>query len=119
MLKLSDAVDAVAAGNYDVDLPGTRARELGHLNVRFAEMAHRLAEVEEMERNFLMSVSHELRTPLTAIRGHVAALLEGVVGTRSRASSRSRRSRPRRSGSNGSSATSSTSRSSTRTASPC
>ena len=26
-----------------------------------------------------MSVSHELRTPLTAIRGHVAALLEGVV----------------------------------------
>ena len=32
-----------------------------------------------MERNFLMSVSHELRTPLTAIRGHVAALLEGVI----------------------------------------
>jgi two-component system phosphate regulon sensor histidine kinase PhoR len=26
-----------------------------------------------------MSVSHELRTPLTAIRGHVSALLEGVV----------------------------------------
>jgi signal transduction histidine kinase len=43
-------------------------------------MAHRLGEVEEMERNFLMSVSHELRTPLTAIRGHVSALLdEGVV----------------------------------------
>jgi signal transduction histidine kinase len=42
-------------------------------------MAARLAEVEAMERNFLMSVSHELRTPLTAIRGHVAALLEGVV----------------------------------------
>jgi signal transduction histidine kinase len=42
-------------------------------------MAHRLGEVQEMERNFLMSVSHELRTPLTAIRGHVSALLEGVV----------------------------------------
>jgi signal transduction histidine kinase len=42
-------------------------------------MAGRLAEVELMERNFLMSVSHELRTPLTAIRGHVSALLEGVV----------------------------------------
>jgi signal transduction histidine kinase len=42
-------------------------------------MAHRLGEVEAMERNFLMSVSHELRTPLTAIRGHVAALREGVV----------------------------------------
>jgi signal transduction histidine kinase len=42
-------------------------------------MAARLAESEELERNFLMSVSHELRTPLTAIRGHVAALREGVV----------------------------------------
>ena len=42
-------------------------------------MAERLAEAEVMERNFLMSVSHELRTPLTAIRGHVSALLEGVV----------------------------------------
>jgi signal transduction histidine kinase len=26
-----------------------------------------------------MTVSHELRTPITAIRGHVAAMLEGVV----------------------------------------
>jgi signal transduction histidine kinase len=42
-------------------------------------MAQRLGEAETQERNFLMSVSHELRTPLTAIRGHVAALREGVV----------------------------------------
>ena len=53
--------------------------EIGHLADRFREMAARLAEAEELERNFLMSVSHELRTPLTAIRGHVAALREGVV----------------------------------------
>ena len=42
-------------------------------------MATRLAEAEELERNFLMSVSHELRTPLTAIRGHLEAVREGVV----------------------------------------
>jgi signal transduction histidine kinase len=80
VLQLSDAVDAVAAGRYDVSVPQNAPGELGHLSARFAEMAHRLGEVEEMERNFLMSVSHELRTPLTAIRGHVSALLdEGVV----------------------------------------
>ena len=45
-------------------------------------MAHRLGEAERMERNFLMTVSHELRTPLTAIRGHVAALSEGVIDDR-------------------------------------
>jgi signal transduction histidine kinase len=79
VLLLSDAVDAIAAGHYDVSVPSAPG-ELGHLSSRIAEMAHRLGEVEEMERNFLMSVSHELRTPLTAIRGHVSALLdEGVV----------------------------------------
>lgn len=79
ILHLSDAVDAIAAGRYDVTVPAAPG-ELGHLSSRVGEMAHRLSEVEEMERNFLMSVSHELRTPLTAIRGHVSALLdEGVV----------------------------------------
>jgi signal transduction histidine kinase len=79
VLQLSDAADAVARGQYDVRVPAKAPGELGHLSERFGEMASRLAEVEEMERNFLMSVSHELRTPLTAIRGHVSALLEGVV----------------------------------------
>jgi signal transduction histidine kinase len=79
VLQLSDAADAVARGEYDVKVPQRAPGELGHLSERFGEMAARLAEVEEMERNFLMSVSHELRTPLTAIRGHVSALREGVV----------------------------------------
>jgi signal transduction histidine kinase len=79
VLQLTDAVDAVASGRYDVTVPAAPG-ELGHLSARIGEMAHRLGEVEEMERNFLMSVSHELRTPLTAIRGHVSALLDdGVV----------------------------------------
>lgn len=79
VLELSEAADEVAAGRYNVSVPRHAPGELGHLSDRFGEMANRLAEVEAMERNFLMSVSHELRTPLTAIRGHVSALLEGVV----------------------------------------
>jgi signal transduction histidine kinase len=79
VLQLSHAADEVAAGHYSVEVPQNAPGELGHLSERFGEMTDRLAEVEMMERNFLMSVSHELRTPLTAIRGHVAALLEGVV----------------------------------------
>jgi signal transduction histidine kinase len=79
VLQLSDAADEVALGNYDVAVPQHAPGELGHLSGRFDEMTTRLAEAERVERNFLMSVSHELRTPLTAIRGHVSALLEGVV----------------------------------------
>ncbi len=80
VLALSDAADRVAQGSYDVEVPHVPGGgEIGHLADRFRQMTARLAEAEELERNFLMSVSHELRTPLTAIRGHVAALREGVV----------------------------------------
>jgi signal transduction histidine kinase len=80
LLALSDATDEISRGHYDIDLPELPAGgEVGHLAQRFREMAARLGEAEQQERNFLMSVSHELRTPLTAIRGHVDALREGVA----------------------------------------
>jgi two-component system sensor histidine kinase BaeS len=77
---LTAAADEVAEGHYAVALPEkTGGSEVARLSARFGEMAVKLAESEALSRNFLMSVSHELRTPLTAIRGHVAALREGVV----------------------------------------
>ena len=80
LLALSAAADEVAGGNYGVDVPKPRGSdEISHLSARFTDMAAKLAESEQLSRNFLMSVSHELRTPLTAIRGHVAALREGVI----------------------------------------
>ena len=80
VLALSRATDEIARGRYDVDLPEVRGGgEIGHLADRFREMATRLSDAEQQERNFLMTVSHELRTPLTAIRGHVDALREGVA----------------------------------------
>ena len=78
--ELASAADEVAAGNYDVAVPErTWGSEVERLAARFHEMTARLAESEQLSRNFLMSVSHELRTPLTAIRGHVSALREGVL----------------------------------------
>ena len=80
LAALAKAADQVAGGRYDVVVPRVRGRgEIGDLAQRFSEMAVRLREANELERNFLMTVSHELRTPLTAIRGHVAAVREGVA----------------------------------------
>jgi two-component system sensor histidine kinase BaeS len=79
LLSLSAAADVVASGSYDVEVPRRAPGEIGHLAERFDEMTAKLMESEARERHFLMSVSHELRTPLTAIRGHVAALSEGLV----------------------------------------
>jgi signal transduction histidine kinase len=80
VLGLSKAADEIARGRYDVPLPEVRGGgEISHLADRFRDMAVRLGEAEERERNFLMTVSHELRTPLTAIRGHVDAMREGLT----------------------------------------
>ena len=80
VVALTRATERVAEGRYDVELPPVRKRdEIGRLTERFGQMTARLAEAEELERNFLMSVSHELRTPLTAIRGHVEALREELA----------------------------------------
>jgi signal transduction histidine kinase len=77
---LAAAADEVAGGDYAVELPPARGSdEISTLSRRFGDMAAKLAESEQLSRNFLMSVSHELRTPLTAIRGHVSALREGVI----------------------------------------
>ena len=79
ILALSRAADQVAEGRYDVEIPRGGKDEIGHMADRFGQMAERLQEASELERNFLMRVSHELRTPLTAIRGHVGALREGLA----------------------------------------
>ena len=78
--RLAKAADEVAEGHYDTNVPEVPGRdEIADLADSFRQMTARLAEAEELERNFLMTVSHELRTPLTAIRGHVEALREGLV----------------------------------------
>jgi signal transduction histidine kinase len=80
LLTLSAAADEIAAGHYGVEVPQPPGHdEISQLSARFSDMAAKLAEAEQLSRNFLMSVSHELRTPLTAIRGHVSALREGVI----------------------------------------
>ena len=77
--RLAAATTAIAHGNYGVRLDSRRRDEIGALSRAFDEMATQLQEAREHERLFLMHVSHELRTPLTAIRGHVAALADGIV----------------------------------------
>jgi signal transduction histidine kinase len=80
VLALSRAADGLSKGRYDVDVPTPKGRdEIADLADSFREMAARLQEADELERNFLLTVSHELRTPLTAIRGHVEALREGIA----------------------------------------
>ena len=79
LTAMQRATHRVAGGDLRTELGPTGTRELDELASDFNLMVRRLAEREGETREFLMKVTHDLRTPLTAIRGHAAALLDGVV----------------------------------------
>ncbi|MFN8110516.1 MAG: HAMP domain-containing sensor histidine kinase [Thermoleophilia bacterium] len=77
--EMERAAEQVAGGELTVTVPRAGTAELDHLGSAFNEMVVRLRERDDDSREFLMKVTHDLRTPLTAIRGHAAALADGVV----------------------------------------
>ena len=79
LLALGAATRRVARGDRRVTLQPTGTRELDDLSADFNAMVRELARRDASAREFLMRITHDLRTPLTAIRGHSAALADGVV----------------------------------------
>lgn len=76
---MQEATRRVAGGDLETRLEPAGTQELDEVAGAFNAMVARLAERDEGARQFLMKVTHDLRTPLTAIRGHAAALADGVV----------------------------------------
>lgn len=75
---ISNAVNQIAAGNLDVQIPVHSGDELGRLAQDVNEMAARLKksiqeerEAERAKNELITSVSHDLRTPLTSILGYL------------------------------------------------
>jgi len=79
LTAMQAATHRVAEGDLRTELGSTSTQELDELASDFNLMVRRLAERDGETREFLMRVTHDLRTPLTAIRGHAAALSDGVV----------------------------------------
>jgi two-component system, OmpR family, sensor kinase len=79
LTAMQAATHRVAEGDMRTELGQTGTQELDELASDFNLMVRRLAERDGETREFLMRVTHDLRTPLTAIRGHAAALSDGVV----------------------------------------
>lgn len=69
IVKLTDATESVAQGQYNIELNVTRRDELGQLADRFSQMAKSLAQLEQMRQEFVSNVSHEIQSPLASIQG--------------------------------------------------
>jgi len=75
---LSQAAEAIAAGQLGRRVKVETDDEIGRLAASFNRMAESLAQAEVQRRNVVADIAHELRTPLTVVQGNLEALLDGV-----------------------------------------
>ena len=94
LLRVTEAAEALAAGEYQQQIAMSREDEIGRLAGTFDVMARRIREAHERissaradaemanaaKSRFLGTMSHEIRTPLNAIIGYTEFLLVGIGG---------------------------------------
>jgi len=78
--QLAREMQHVSQGDFRRSVRVSGPREVAETMQAFNRMTERLAELDEMQGDFLAQMSHELRTPLTAIQEGSALLLEEVPG---------------------------------------
>ncbi|MBU5673807.1 sensor histidine kinase [Paenibacillus brevis] len=74
--QLTEATKQIAAGNYNLRLPGTRRDEVGQLAGHFMTMSRELERVDLSRQQFVSNVSHEIQSPLTSIQGFAKVLAD-------------------------------------------
>lgn len=73
--RLSDAMDEVANGNFDIYVEsGFRIREIKNIYEKFNIMTKELRSTEILQSDFVSNVSHEIKTPITSIEGYTMLL---------------------------------------------
>jgi len=75
---VSQAAEAIAAGQLERRVEVKTADEIGRLAQSFNRMAESLAGADVQRRNMVADIAHELRTPLTVVQGSLEAMLDGV-----------------------------------------
>lgn len=72
--QLQLATEQISQENYDIDLNINRNDELGLLAIQFQNMAKRLAENDQLKKDFINNVSHDFQSPLLNIQGYANVL---------------------------------------------
>ncbi len=82
--KLTNAINEVARGNFDIMLDETHAAPLTEVVRNFNKMTRELQSVEILRSDFINSFSHEFKTPIASINGFAQLLLDTGVSEEER-----------------------------------
>lgn len=75
ILKFSDALQEVSAGNFHVQVPeNQRIEEMAIMAANFNRMVQQLQNTETVHGDFIANLSHEFKTPLASIEGYAVLL---------------------------------------------
>jgi signal transduction histidine kinase len=88
LAEMSRAAHRIVDGDLDVQIPGSRVREVADVGAAFTDMARDLQTARErqtaMERErtlLITAIAHDLRTPLFALRSRLEGLERGLATT--------------------------------------
>lgn len=79
LMKMKEAADEVAKGNYATRLNMKTKDEIGRLAAAFNHMSESIQKEDERKKEFLANVSHELRTPISYVKGYSDAILSNMI----------------------------------------
>jgi signal transduction histidine kinase len=79
MQHVAQAAQKITAGDYDQSVPVEGSREFKELANDFNQMAQKVRDTQQSQRDFLANVTHELKTPLTSIQGFAQAIQDGAA----------------------------------------
>lgn len=81
--ELTNSVDEIAKGNYNVEVKAETSSEIYSLITAFNGMVQKLKEDERIQTEYennrkalIANISHDLKTPMTSIEGYIEALLD-------------------------------------------
>jgi len=80
--RVTAAVEKIAQGQYDQEIPEAGPAEIKRLARSFNQMARQVKHSQQQLRHFVADVSHQLKSPLTSIQGFAQALLDGTASTK-------------------------------------
>ncbi len=76
---VTEAVGAIAEGNFRKRVETGRTDEIGRLSEAINAMARKLELQETLRRRLTANVAHELRTPVAAIQAELEGMSDGLI----------------------------------------